>query len=486
MNKVPGVFLSAVAALILAGCSNDGPAIEIRPQSISFGAAPAPGTDDTAAAVSAVATSGLAVTYLSKTPLVCSVNSATGAVHGNASGECIIEAGQSGNDRYAPAARKTQHFTFSLTESITFTEFPTLSTFDTATVAATASSGKTVTYRVSPASASVCTVAGGTGVVTALAPGDCTVFAEAGTLQAIQTITVAYPPLETTAPAAPGSVTATLGDTLNTATVSVGSTSSGGSKITGYVVTGTKGASAADNFTATGAASPITVTCPSPSCSGYSFAVAATNADGTSPKSAPADVITAYDVKEIFYEPETQPRNSIFIGSFRFNSTTGTVSDLRGKLSESMTGDKIAYPNDTMTWLPLSHQLSSNPVVLGGVSGRLVTTFMLNSTNTFSTQYGEDGWSPGTGFSQYYGFPGALNPGNGGVGNAYAMIFVNAEDPTAPLTQAQIDKLAYADCAAGGMMSSVCMTGTTEAGYGTVGSMGGYPVSQIITKGIAP
>jgi hypothetical protein len=76
----------------------------------------------------------------------------------------------------------------------------------------------------------------------------------------------------------------------------------------------------------------------------------------------------------------------------------------------------------------------------------------------------------------YYGFPG-VNPGN-----AYARIFVNSADPTAPLTQAQIDKLAYADCTSGGMMGATCMTGTTVAGYGTVGTMNGYPVSQTVTK----
>ena len=60
------------------------------------------------------------------------------------------------------------------------------------------------------------------------------------------------------------------------------------------------------------------------------------------------------------------------------------------------------------------------------------------------------------------------------------MIFV-PDDPLAPLTQAQINKLAYADCAPGGMMGAVCMTGTTVAGYGAVGTMGGYPVLQTIT-----
>ena len=109
------------------------------------------------------------------------------------------------------------------------------------------------------------------------------------------------------------------------------------------------------------------------------------------------------------------------------------------------------------------------------LGGLLVTTFLNNSTNTLSTMDGGNGWAPGSGYGLYYGFPGS-NPGN-----AYAMIFVNTANPLAPLTQAQIDKLAYADCAPGGMMSATCMTGTTEAAYGTVGTMSGYPVSQTIT-----
>ena len=128
----------------------------------------------------------------------------------------------------------------------------------------------------------------------------------------------------------------------------------------------------------------------------------------------------------------------------------------------------------------MGYQLSSiRDDALGGL---LVTTFLRNTTNTLSTIGGGDGWSPGTGGALYYGWPSATNPSLGGVGNAYARIFVNTEDPTASLTQAQIDKLAYADCTAGGMMGAACMTGTTEAGYGSVGSMSGYPVSQVIRK----
>ena len=66
-------------------------------------------------------------------------------------------------------------------------------------------------------------------------------------------------------------------------------------------------------------------------------------------------------------------------------------------------------------------------------------------------------------------------------GNAYALIFV-PDSPLGALTQAQIDKLAYAGCSPGGMVGTACMTGTSAAGYGSDGTMGGYPASQVITN----
>jgi hypothetical protein len=140
-----------------------------------------------------------------------------------------------------------------------------------------------------------------------------------------------------------------------------------------------------------------------------------------------------------------------------------------------MTGGRTPYPDDTMTWLRLDHPLSAVPVTLDGAAGWLVTAFRLPTTDTLSADPkfgGTDGWSPGTGTGLHFGYPGP-NPGN-----AYARIFVNAADPAATPTPAQLDRLAYADCAPGGMMGASCMTGTAEAGYGTVGTMGGHPASQ--------
>lgn len=146
-----------------------------------------------------------------------------------------------------------------------------------------------------------------------------------------------------------------------------------------------------------------------------------------------------------------------------------------GQLSESMTGTNAS----NMNWLDLNYQLVSwYDATLGGT---FAATFKNNSTNTFTTMFGGNGWSPASGITNggiYYGSPGS------NVGNAYALIFV-PDDPLTTLTQAQINKLAYADCAAGGMMGFTCMTGTSVAGYGAVGTMSGYPVSQLITAVVA-
>ncbi len=183
--------------------------------------------------------------------------------------------------------------------------------------------------------------------------------------------------------------------------------------------------------------------------------------------------VATYNVTTTWFEPDTQPRDSIFIGSFNYDEHTKTITSLIGKLSESMTGDQIAYPNDNMTWLNLNYQLAS--WYDSALGGSFAAVFKNPTTATFLG----GGWTPEDGVASggvYAGFPKkGSNPGN-----AYALIFV-PDDPLTALTQSQINKLAYADCAPGGMMGAVCMTGTSEAGYGAVGTMSGYPVSQVIT-----
>ena len=464
-----GVTLSALTIATLGGCGGEGPAIQANPQTISFAAAPTPPVDQTNVTVSATASSGLPVRYTSITRSVCSVESSTGVVTGLKSGTCTIAANQPGNTQYAPAPQVTRDISFSFSHTLIFAPVPPLSLYDRATVTAVDSSGLTVTY--ASDSPAVCTVAGDTGLVTALATGNCAIAASAGALQATQSIAVSSP-AAITVPGAPTGVSATAGDAANSIKVSIGGTVSGGRPITGYTVN-----SIPIGITGTGSISPITVTCPS-SCAGYAFTVTAANDVGSGPSSAVTDVITRYKVLETFHEPDTQPNDSIFIGSFTLNSTTGTISGLHGILSESMTGGSTGYPNDSMTWLSLNNQLVSwHDSTLGGT---FAAVFKNANINTFSTMLGGDGWSPQAGVDVggiYYGFPTAAN----NPGNSYALIFV-PDNPLTTLTQAQINKLAYADCAPGGMMGAVCMTGTSVAGYGSVGTMSGYPVSQVITR----
>lgn len=186
--------------------------------------------------------------------------------------------------------------------------------------------------------------------------------------------------------------------------------------------------------------------------------------------------VASYEVTTTWYEPDTQPNNTIFMGNFDYVDATHEVKNLRGVLSESMTG----MMGGEMKKLELRYQLTSwYDAALGGT---FAAVFKNPNTDTFWTGAGGDGWSPASGVAAggvHFGFPAAVsNPGN-----AYALIFV-PNDPLAALTQAQINKLAYADCAAGGMMGAVCMTGTSVAGYGAEGTMSGYPLSQAITAAV--
>ncbi len=282
-------------------------------------------------------------------------------------------------------------------------------------------------------------------------------------------------------PDAPTAISVAAGATLGTtAAVSFAAPASiGSSAITGYTVTVSPG-----GITASGAASPIAVSGLTPKTA-YTYSVVATNSQGNS-AAASTGSLNFYSVVETFREPMTQPNDTIFTGTFTYDSTSKAVSNLTGSLTQSMTkpdptcvgggmgggmgGMGGSCYGPPMTTVTLAYPLSAvSDATLGGL---LVTTFALSNTNTF------DGGGFAPGGTQYYG----LSTGTPNNHNAYAMVFVNTTDPAAPLTQAQLDKLAYADCTPGGMMMTTCMTGTTVAGYGKIGTMGGYPVSQVITK----
>lgn len=481
--KKPWLSLGAAAGLSLAlvacGGGGEGPAVRAAPQSLSVDAAPAMLLGSTRT-VHARASSGLAVKYTSATPNVCTV-SGSGVVTALTTGNCIITVSQDGNPDFAPATPATLRFAIEANphQIVTFQAAPELSLGGTTTVTAQASSGLPVQY--SSQTLTVCTVDAASGVVTSLTQGDCVIAADQGgdsTYQVAPQVRLTLPvavPAGMTVPLAPTGVRVSVADSAGAVVVSATATPSGGSPILHYNIRSTNG-----GVSSQAATLPATVNCAG-SCNGLAFTVSATNALGEGLASTETHIITRYEVVQTFYEPDTQPRNTIFTGTFTFDATTAEASALQGTLTESMTGDPTASSADHgMTVLTLGHQLSAvRDEALGGL---LVTTFLLPSTDTFTKRFGGDGWTPGSGFGLYAGFPSGQNPSAGGIGNAYARIFVNLSDPSAPLSQPQIDKLAYADCTAGGMMGATCMTGTTVAGYGSVGTMSGYPISLVIRK----
>jgi len=174
--------------------------------------------------------------------------------------------------------------------------------------------------------------------------------------------------------------------------------------------------------------------------------------------------VTTYNVtqtyNQVVYDSTNPTWDTIFTGTFSFDSATNTVSNLTGSLSQAMTGNTA--------FRQLGYQLSS--VFDASLGGLLVTSFFQNSTDVFL------GGGFATGGKTTYGNQ-----------NAYATIFVNIADPTAGLTFAQTSKLAYGDCTPGSLMGrSTCMTGyvgtAADLSGGTM--QGTYPITQTITAAV--
>ncbi len=142
-------------------------------QTITFAAIasqPAGGT----LALTATASSGLAVSYSSSTASVCTVSGSTASLI--AAGTCTLTASQSGGGIYGPATPVSQSFTVTAaqqSQTITFNAIPAQTVGTTLTVSATASSGLPVTFSVVPTGN--CSVSG--NVVTFLNVGNCGVLA---------------------------------------------------------------------------------------------------------------------------------------------------------------------------------------------------------------------------------------------------------------------------------------------------------------------
>jgi hypothetical protein len=190
--------------------------------------------------------------------------------------------------------------------------------------------------------------------------------------------------------------------------------------------------------------------------------------------------VTTYNVtqsyNQVVYDVSHPTWDTVFTGSFSYDNSTNTVSNLMGSLSQAMTGNA--------NFVSLSNQLSS--VYDATLGGFLVSSFHQNTTDVFSNSGNVAGV---TGFAT--GGTKQITSGTGNQ-NAYVTIFFNPINAFASLTSPQIDKLAYGDCTTGSLMgmgtgAKTCMTGwvnhaKTNLAGGTM--QGTYPISQTITAAV--
>ena len=122
--------------------------------------------------ISASSTSGLALTYSSTTPTICTVSGSS--VTGVAGGTCIIVANQAGGANYNPAPQQTKSININANnQNISFAAQSSLLIGGGLTLSASSSSGLPVSF--STTTPTLCTVSG--TQVTGLAAGDCWVVA---------------------------------------------------------------------------------------------------------------------------------------------------------------------------------------------------------------------------------------------------------------------------------------------------------------------
>ena len=139
-------------------------------QTITFNQ-PADQTLGSDANLTATSSSGLAVSFTSNTPAICTVAGAT--VTPQSAGACNITSTQAGNATYYAAADVARSFAIKGTQTITFNQPSDLTLGNNVDLTATASSGLAVRYTSS--TTNVCTVAGNT--VTSQSAGTCTITA---------------------------------------------------------------------------------------------------------------------------------------------------------------------------------------------------------------------------------------------------------------------------------------------------------------------
>ena len=208
----------------------------------------------------------------------------------------------------------------------------------TPTLTATASSGLTPVF--SSSTTGVCTITA-SGTLTFVTTGNCSIDADQpgdSSYNAAPTVTQSFT-VNAVVPGAPTSVNAVASDASATVSFSAPA-STGGAAISSYTVTSSPG-----GFTASGTASPLTVSGLS-NGTNYSFIVSASNIAGTGPASSPSNTVTPKANQTIsFNNPGAQSFGSA-------PTLTATASSgLTPVFSSSTTGVCTITASGTLTFV---------------------------------------------------------------------------------------------------------------------------------------
>ena len=168
---------NAVGSSVSSAASNSFTPAAGRNQTINFGNLANKTMAQSPLTVSATASSGLAVTFTTSTPLVCTASGNNGkTITLIGPGTCTVEADQAGNAVYNPALSVSRNFTVTkLNQTINFGNLANKTMVQSPlTVSATASSGLVVAFTTS--TPAVCTAGGANGkTISLVGPGTCTV-----------------------------------------------------------------------------------------------------------------------------------------------------------------------------------------------------------------------------------------------------------------------------------------------------------------------
>ena len=393
----------AIQAIVLSGTGTGS-----SPQTITFGSIPAQYINSTLA-LSATASSGLAVNFISTTPAICTVAGTNASLV--AAGVCTIQANQGGSTVYAAAPSVTQSFVVNLlTQTITFAAIPSqvLNTTVGVPLSASASSGRMVSFTsTTPAICSVALVLntypnafpvnGGTCTIQASQAGDGVTYAAALPVTqsfAIQTVTPSvatnFGAINIGSTGSPTSVTLTFNTAATLGSISVLTRGATGLD---FADTGTGSCSAGASY---GAGDTCTESVTfTPTVAGNRFG-AVTLADGSG-----VVLATAYLAgKGIGPQMNFAPGTESILGSGATPTAAGIAVDGSGNIYVADSGNGVVWKETpssgsyTQSVLPTSSLSSPQGVAVDGAGNVYIAD--TNNNRVLKETPSSDGYSEST------------------------------------------------------------------------------------------